>query len=895
MSSDKYQRETVLVIEDDAGIAELEQMQLERAGFTVVTAGTSEEALDRLRRHHVDLLLLDYRLSGDLDGLDVYLECKAIGFELPVILVTGFSNEAVAIRALRAGVRDLITKSAEYLDYLPEAVERVLRQVRTERQLAESEARLTSIIDSANDAIIIAETGLQITLFNQAAEAMFRCPASDCSGSAGQPLYPPGRTKVRRFATCAGTADLPELVRQSWRADGWNGVPPGAIGVAHRRRRARFLHGHRSRHHRAKAGRGGAAAADRASGPARQDRRQRAGRDLLLPAAPDGSSCVPFAVPAIEDLFGIPREALAEDLTPLLANVHPDDLQPLIDEHRRGLPPSFEWRNTYRYLHPANGERWIEGWSAPQSQVEPDGSIVWHGFLMDVTERKQAEEEIRELNASLERRVAERTAELESMLASATIGLCFFDRDLRFLRINHCLAQINGIPVEAHLGRPLREVLPGMAETVEPIVRRIFETGRPVAEMEIEGTTPALPGERRSWLQGFYPVPGADGTIISVGATVTEITDRKRAEDKLAELNRILVAEIAEKERVEQQVRRLAAILEASTDFVGMADPEGRVLFLNRAFSESLGRSPEREPLTVSDCHPVDTVRVIHDDGIPTAARTGFWRGETEFVTHQGRSIPVSQLILGHSNPEGKLEFYSTIMRDISERKKMETALRNRGEELAVANAELARAARLKDEFLASMSHELRTPLNGILGMSEVLQEQVYGPLNAKQLGALRDVEECGRHLLALINDILDVAKIEAGKVELEPAPVAVEQLCQASLRLVKEPALKKKITVSLHHRQIGADLDRGRAPSQAGPGQPALERREVHGRRRPGGARCRGRRGRRTGPFDGVGHRHRHSLLKICSVSSSRSSSSTPDSHGNTRGPGWAWHSSSG
>ena len=504
-------------------------------------------------------------------------------------------------------------------------------------------------------------------------------------------------------------------------------------------------------------------------------------------------------MPAIEDLFGIPREALAEDLTPLFANVHPDDLQPLRESIAEASRLPSEWHNTYRYLHRASGERWIEGWSAPQSQIEPDGSIVWHGFLMDVTERKQAEEEIRELNASLERRVAERTAELESMLASATIGLCFFDRDIRFLRINHCLAQINGIPVEAHLGRPLREVLPGMAETVEPIVRRIFETGRPVAEMEIEGTTPALPGERRSWLQGFYPVPGADGTIISVGATVTEITDRKRAEDKLAELNRVLVAEIAEKERVEQQVRRLAAILEASPDFVGMADPEGRVLFLNRAFTESLGRSPEREPLTISDCHPVDTVRVIHDDGIPTAARTGFWRGETEFLTHQGRPIPVSQLILGHSNPEGTLEFYSTIMRDISERKQMETALRNRGEELAVANAELARAARLKDEFLASMSHELRTPLNGILGISEVLQEHVYGPLNAKQLSALRDLEECGRHLLALINDILDVAKIEAGKVQLEPGAVAVDQLCQASLRMVKEPALKKKITVSLH------------------------------------------------------------------------------------------------
>ena len=121
-----------------------------------------------------------------------------------------------------------------------------------------------------------------------------------------------------------------------------------------------------------------------------------------------------------------------------------------------------------------------------------------------------------------------------------------------------------------------------------------------------------------------------------------------------------------------------------------------------------------------------------------------------------------------------------------------------RTSELVAANAELARAARLKDEFLASMSHELRTPLNGILTMSESLQEQVYGSLNAAQGRALRDIEECGRHLLALINDILDVAKIEAGKIELETHPVSVESLCQSSLRMVKDAAHKKKIGVSL-------------------------------------------------------------------------------------------------
>ena len=420
-------------------------------------------------------------------------------------------------------------------------------------------------------------------------------------------------------------------------------------------------------------------------------------------------------------------------------------------------------------------------------------------FLRDITERKAAEEEIRKLNASLELMVARRTAELESMLANATVGLSFFDRDFRFIRINRCLAEIDGIPADAHLGRPLRELLPEIAETVEPIVRRIFETGRPHTGLEIEGMTPAHPGERRTWLASYYPVLAADGTVISVGATVTEITERKRAEEELVELNRVLRQEIAERERVEQQVRMLAAVLEASPDLVGIADPSGRILHLNRAFSEALGRSPETEPLMIRDCHPPKALRVFEEEGLPTAERLGVWRGETEFVTGDGRSIPMSQLIIGHSDVQGSLQFYSTIMRDISERKQMEEALRLHSQELAVANAELGRAARLKDEFLASMSHELRTPLNGILNISQGLAEQVYGTMNSRQQEALHDVEECGRHLLSLINDILDIAKVEAGKIEFEPGPIAVERFCQAAIRLVKDAAHKKRLRLSLN------------------------------------------------------------------------------------------------
>ncbi|MBE9126487.1 MULTISPECIES: PAS domain S-box protein [unclassified Coleofasciculus] len=123
--------------------------------------------------------------------------------------------------------------------------------------------------------------------------------------------------------------------------------------------------------------------------------------------------------------------------------------------------------------------------------------------------------------------------------------------------------------------------------------------------------------------------------------------------------------------------------------------------------------------------------------------------------------------------------------------------LRQNNEILASTNAELARATRLKDEFLANMSHELRTPLNAILGLSESLQEEVYGSLTPKQRKSLATIEKSGKHLLELINDILDLAKIESGKLELQFVPVSIPRLCESSLTFVKQQAFKKRIKLN--------------------------------------------------------------------------------------------------
>lgn len=135
------------------------------------------------------------------------------------------------------------------------------------------------------------------------------------------------------------------------------------------------------------------------------------------------------------------------------------------------------------------------------------------------------------------------------------------------------------------------------------------------------------------------------------------------------------------------------------------------------------------------------------------------------------------------------------------------TTLKETEIQLRQTNEELAQATRLKDEFLANMSHELRTPLNAILGMAEGLQEQIFGEINQEQIRALQTIESSGSHLLELINDILDVAKIESGQITLEPAAVAIAPLCQSSLVFLKQQALKKHIQLEIQLPPPSLDL----------------------------------------------------------------------------------------
>jgi len=273
------------------------------------------------------------------------------------------------------------------------------------------------------------------------------------------------------------------------------------------------------------------------------------------------------------------------------------------------------------------------------------------------------------------------------------------------------------------------------------------------------------------------PIVSADGHSREILGVATDISDRRQVEEQLRRSEAYLL-----------EAQRIAHV--GSWEF----DVATQKITWSAETFRMFGRDPAQQEPTYKEliqsihCDDRDRYKAILRRTIkqvqPFELENRVLRPDNSMVYVLVKGQPIL-------DETGKLlSFLGTVL-DITSRKQSEEQLRQ-------TNEQLARTTRLKDEFLANMSHELRTPLNAILGMTEGLQDRVFGTINERQIKALQTIERSGSHLLELINDILDIAKIESGQLELDCTPTAVILLCQSSLAFVSQQALKKRIQIEI-------------------------------------------------------------------------------------------------
>jgi PAS domain S-box-containing protein len=242
---------------------------------------------------------------------------------------------------------------------------------------------------------------------------------------------------------------------------------------------------------------------------------------------------------------------------------------------------------------------------------------------------------------------------------------------------------------------------------------------------------------------------------------------------------------------------RYGLMAESMMDAFVSVNMAGQITYFNEQFRAMLGYDhDELFTKTYVDLTP-EPWHAFEADIIKTQVLTRGYSEiyEKEYWRNDGTVFPIELRTTLVRDAEGcPLEMWA-IIRDITKRKRRE-------QELIQARQIAEEANRAKSAFLATMSHELRTPLTAILGLSESLRDGILGELNEKQQLGITTIEESGRHLLALITDILDLTRIEADRLDLDVTRVKLDDVCQASLRLIREVALKKRLSVTFTHHQ---------------------------------------------------------------------------------------------
>jgi|GEM_PF-2738957 len=476
----------------------------------------------------------------------------------------------------------------------------------------------------------------------------------------------------------------------------------------------------------------------------------------------------------------------------------------------------------HRIIHQDGSSRWVKNTMVPH--YDAFGRLIaYDGIVANITTRKLVEEKLQEYWGHLEELVQERTAELESanrgleshqaeLLAlfeasRAMVELRGFDHIARFI-FDSCKKLVGatagyvallskdetqnevlfldagGHPctVDRTLPMPIR----GLREVAYHTEKPVFENNFPGSEWA--GSMPQGHARLDNVLFAPLIMRGKALGVLGFANKPGGFTENDaRLVPAFAELVAIAYLNNKTLEAIKNKEKQYETITTTSMDGFWLTDTQGHVLDVNDAYCRLLGYT--REELLTMRIQDIEVIEKAAETKahIQKILATGYERFETQ---HRGKDGRIVDIEVSANYTKLDKELLVAFLRDITGRKRAE-------EEVLTAKEAAEAANKAKSDFLANMSHELRTPLNAIIGFSDILRDGMAGPISDQQKELLGDVASSGQHLLSLINDILDLSKVEAGKMELELGECNLAGLIKGSLMMVKEKAMKHGLTIS--------------------------------------------------------------------------------------------------
>ena len=550
----------------------------------------------------------------------------------------------------------------------------------------------------------------------------------------------------------------------------------------------------------------------------------------------------------------------------------------IVAKARRGQPDEWEWS----YIR-KDGNRFPVLLSVTALHDAKGNITGFLGIASDITERKWAIEALRQTEAKY-----------RSIFENAIEGIFQTTTDGRYITANPMLARIYGysspkelIAQVCDIGQQIYVDADRRAEFI-----RLLQKHDIVSDFESQVYRQ---DGKVIWISEQARAVRDSGMLLYYEGTVEDITERKQAEEERA---------------------KLTAILEATSDIVATASVDEQLHYLNSAARKvfGFGENEDFPNFTISDTHPDWAYKLLRNEGIPAAMRDGVWIGETAFLSYDGRSIPVSQLLIAHKSPDGSVKLLSTIARDITEQKQIEATLREAerrwrillenvrlvvvgldrtgkveyvnpfflelvgytqaevlgkdwfeaflpphqrqqtrksflelqkqefhthyqnpivtkaGEERTIAwnntllknlqgdvigtmsigedITERQAIERMKDEFISVVSHELRTPLTSIHGALSLLSSGLIDTQSDKGRRIIEIADQSADRLVRLVNDILDLERLESGKISLLKQLCNADDLMMNSIDMMQDMANLAGITLSVSPQPVQLDAD---------------------------------------------------------------------------------------